>query len=513
MDTRGTQARQGGRVNEEIMFQMGLGIENFERNKDRAASGIKQLKTTAQDAGSAIKESFKGAFEAFSFGLLAEAGKKVLEFGERVERSAEIAGVSADFFQSAGAAMRQTGGDAEKGAKGLERLTGMIGQAVEGNTEAQKKFSDLGISIADAGGKAKSTETLWREIADRVHNATDANQAAAIAVGLFGNKLGLELVPALRAGSKGIDDFGKAASKLSDSDLKTIKEMNQTLEQSGNTAMVWAGKTIGAFANVFKAAGNFSVTGYFKPLGGETSAKPEATAGAQIKQSHELIQAYRDLRRVNDDRSGNDGAKLLGLMEQERDIIDDLKDDSLSELERVKLQTELARKHNEVLGKRAEMQAAFHKKEEEADKKKHEQEDLFKRRNDEIRNAKEKEGKEGDKLAVAKGERSQLSLEDLRNSQFRFGGQLGEDQRTAWSIKRLESQGEWNRQHGFLDDSKARFDAADELRKTLSGNVTEKDRIPFKSLEESSKDATQHLADLLALATGDGIPIDPKMGP
>lgn len=517
-------------MNEEIQFGMGLDTGKFFTGIKKAKGGLSDLKADAASFGSSLAEAFGGAAVITSIAVI---GQKVMEFGEQIKRGAEIAGVSTDFFQDFGAAMRQTGGDAEKAKTGLEKLSALIGQAREGNTEAQATFDKLGISIVDAAGEYKGTEQVIKEISNLMHGAADANAAAAIAVDVFGKKIGLELVPALTGGAEAIDKFGKASSKLSDQDLKSISEFKQEMDSAGNTALVWAGKTVSGIVSVAKALGTIAGGGFeayfvgdnefkganesFEHRNKVNAQKAQESHDDKIKKSKEMIAALKELRDVRAESPGgsNEETKMAYAMADEKELREQLATLKKDSIEYVKMETEIEKEHNKVLEARQKIQDKQDKDKKEADRKKTEEEkkqhEFLKEQaslNYEINHAEEEINKATNASKNAREKRSQLSIEDLTTSGFHYRGTLGMDQRNAFDIKELERQGEWNRIHGFTDASKERYSRADELRKTFSTDVLESERLPFKSIDEGVKETNEHLTKLLDMADTDGIPVE-----
>lgn len=487
-------------MNEEIMFQMGMNTDPFSFAIRKAKGMLGDMKPALD----ATKMAIGGLFAGLSIAAVSSAARGVMQFAKQITEMSENIGVSTTFLQQFGYAARKTGVDAEQAQGSLDKLSKKIGEARTGNKEAIESFDKWGVSLKDAGGNALDVEQVTEAIAKRMNEIEDPTKRAAMAFDLFG-KQGGKLVATLRD-----LDVLKEKSKgkiLDEGDIARLDSAEKKLAGIGGTLKVLGGKLLGAGLTVFGLADpNALLKKKLSEIDQNAGAKDETPK--EVKKSKELINALRELDQVKrEEGKQNEDGKLLALLEQEGDLAEDLKDKSLTEVERVKLQVEWQKKHNEVLKQRSEMQDKEDKKKEDADKKKKEDADRLAKKQEEYNNAKREENKADDKLANAKGDRSRLSLEDLTSSHFRFGGQLGQDQRTAWQIKRLEAQGEWNRQHGFLDDSKSRFDSADALRKQLSSNVDEKDRNPFKDLEESSRDTAEHLKILVDKAGAEGIPV------
>ncbi len=223
---------------EEVIIKLGV-------DSKAVTSGLRNIKSSIEEWGMDIKRMVGGFFAGM---ISAEGLKSVLDFGENIKRTAEIAGTSTDFIQTLSYAMRQTGGSAETGERGIEKLNIKIGEAREKGGEAAEAFKKWGIAIDDASGAGRNTESIIRDIADRMKNAGSASERATIAFDLFG-KTGQELIPILMNGAAGLDSFSDAATKLSEIDLENLAHAKQDLNDIGNQALIAGGKVISALAN------------------------------------------------------------------------------------------------------------------------------------------------------------------------------------------------------------------------------------------------------------------------
>lgn len=496
-------------MNEEIQFGMGMDTTNFARglrsSQQIAKEGVSQIKDTLSEFGKSVMASF-GAM------VSVEGVRRVLEFGKEIERGAEIAGVSTDFYQTLGAAMRQTGGDSEKASKGMERLAAQIGEAHKGNKEAIQSFARAGVSITDMNGAALDTEGVMRNIADRIHGAATAEERAAIATEIFGKKLGLELIPALQGGSAALDKFGDATTKLSEADLKTLEQLHHSIDSISTTAMVWTGKLINMFAELSQVAGAFSGGG-MAGVRDLASSKGDEIFAAQQAKKLAGIAATKAANVASLDEI-SDLAEELNKKQQEADFKNESKQEQLNDLERQKLwmkreaegldegsaewhqkqldlqnlQLDIDKQALEVKKEKAQAETDAYNLQMQIDAAEAQnQEALF--------NQQEKKDKG-----------TKLSLKELADSKINMTGTLGQDQQKARQIQELERQQEWNRQHGFYKDAQDRADSVTAIKKTLSDNVPIGDRQTNDvKISEAVTKSEMHLAELLKKAQQEGI--------
>lgn len=488
-------------MNEEIQFGLGLDTGKFFTGMRQAKGVVEDFKSSGISLGSVLK----GAFAGFTIAAITATAKALLDFAHEITVTSENLGVSTTFLQQFGYAARKTGSDAEGAEKGLSKLSQKIGEARTGNEEAANAFTKWGIALKDANGNALDTEHVAENIAKRMGEIEDPAKRSAMAFELMG-KGGAKLVTALRE----LEEFKKKSEGkiLDEGDIARLESAKKTLDGVGSHSKAVGGKLLGAATTVF---GLSDPNALLKKKFAEIDAKSEAGADVtpDVKKTKEYIAALRELQ---DAKAGAGTDKYIAARREEDEIASRLATMKEDSVEKVKTETELAKAHNKVLEEKKKLQDDFNKKQDEAAKKNEEINRRAAAMQVEVNHAMLAIAKSDDKLGDAKNRRSQLSIEDLTTNGFRYKGTLGEDQRTAFKIKRLEQQGEWNRVHGFQDDSQDRFNEADKLRATLSTNVLESDRFPFKDLKESSEEAAQHLQELLDKATGEGIKIIPSNG-
>jgi hypothetical protein len=136
-------------------------------------------------------------------------GDKMLE----LRRSAEDLGVSTDFLQSIGRMAVKFGGQSEDANNALMKLAETIGQARTEGGAAEEKFTRFGVSLYDINGQAKTTEEIFKDIANRYRDSSDAATKAALALEFFG-KTGRNINNILGEGADGIDTYTKNMMRL-----------------------------------------------------------------------------------------------------------------------------------------------------------------------------------------------------------------------------------------------------------------------------------------------------------
>lgn len=532
-------------MNEEIVFGMNLDTTGFAR-------GLRSARQMAAEAGAEIKKSLTEGLKGlvapvaglFAADKLIESIRGVAEWGKQIKITGAEAGVSTDFVQGLQAAAYKLGVSTESANTSLATLSRKVGEARTGSAEAAQVFDKWGISIAGL-----TNEQIFFQIADRMKAIQDPAERSAMAFDLMG-KGAKEMVALLPQGAAGLKQFFDSASKLTEDQIDQLHDLDAKLEETGRRwHVIWGSiltagmdrphagiseEAIRAKENQLMEAaakGGFHPTSFGMPGYGssgndyrqlaidkliEEGQKTGAVDQADQSRKNQKLSTAKEIARLNAESAKAERDNSLAQMPAEKRLVelqDQKKNAVLDWIDAIDEGDKLfqAQSRNKIDSLDKELTAARKLVDEEKKRteatKEHAAAMQF-----EIARASERAGKSAEALAERKGDRSKLTVDELFNSRLRFGGQLGVDQQLANRIKWDEQRGENLRQRGFLDESTAQFTEADKLRAQLSGNVVDKDRFPFKSLEESAKESNDALQELLSKAKNEGINIVPKMG-
>jgi hypothetical protein len=167
---------------------------------------LKALDTTITGVASKLETAAK----VFAGGLIATAVKEFvggqIELGSQINDTADRLGVGTDELQSFQFAAKLSGVEAEGAATALGFLNKNIGGALDGNKELAKTFSELDISLKDAGGNVRELGDVIPEIADSFVKMGSDQERTAKAMAIFGRS-GASLLPLLKGGSKGLKEL------------------------------------------------------------------------------------------------------------------------------------------------------------------------------------------------------------------------------------------------------------------------------------------------------------------
>lgn len=140
---------------------------------------------------------------------------KVATLADEIDKGSQRAGLAASTYQELSYWAGQNGVSTEQMEKAVGRLNLTLGDAVGGNTAAQKAFENLGISITDANGNLRSTDDVTKEAINALAGLEDPALRASAAADLFGMRQASVLLPALSETALTLADASDEAERLS----------------------------------------------------------------------------------------------------------------------------------------------------------------------------------------------------------------------------------------------------------------------------------------------------------
>lgn len=201
-------------------------LDNVEKEADGAGKELKKSGDAATDgankfeaAGNALKAT--GAAIAAATAAIAAAavaaGKAIWDMandvasaGDEIDKESQKLQISSNLYQELSYACERSGASIDDLKKGVKNITDELGKAQNGTAGAGEKFEKLGVSLKDANGNLKSTETVLMESIDALAAMDDETARNAAANEIFG-KSAAELLPLLNSGSDGIKELMQEA--------------------------------------------------------------------------------------------------------------------------------------------------------------------------------------------------------------------------------------------------------------------------------------------------------------
>lgn len=230
---------------DELVIRLGLDNKEFKKGAKETEGQLNKVKGAAATTSKNLQEHGKKGAEFFTqlqksaikfFGVMAvgtaafRGFANLIASGAHLSRLATNLGTSANSLHKWGQAVKQSGGTAQGFEATIRGLSAEITAWKTGGTAGPmlQGLQALGVSLVDAGGKAKSLETLLLDMGEAVQRRAPnrADQANLLAQwGLDEGTINLVLkrrkdAEALIASQPGMDD--KAAKKAQDINEKWL---------------------------------------------------------------------------------------------------------------------------------------------------------------------------------------------------------------------------------------------------------------------------------------------------
>ena len=252
-----------------------------------------------------IGGALSGATAAF-FAL----AKSAANYADEMGKAAQRAGVGVETLSGLKLAAELADVQFDQLEKALVKFSSRIVDAAQGNEEATRSFTQLGISVKDSGGNLKTTDTLLLELADKFSKLQDGTQKTALAADIFGERIGARLIPLLNGGREGIarlteeakrfglviDQEAAAKAEKFNDDLRRLQASVMGLKQSLGSEL------IPVFGALTEALITFTQSPAFKAFMGFVAFKFRVLAGDDVAILEDNIlrlqQALRALKNI-----------------------------------------------------------------------------------------------------------------------------------------------------------------------------------------------------------------------
>lgn len=140
--------------------------------------------------------------------------KQAIDAGDALAKMAQGTGTTVEELGRLKYAAELSGVAAEDLAKGLTKISVESAAAAAGNAKSAQLFNKLQISLRGTDGQLRSSGDLLGDFADRFAAMPDGVGKTALAVDIFGEKLGARMVPLLNAGREGLQAMGDEIEAL-----------------------------------------------------------------------------------------------------------------------------------------------------------------------------------------------------------------------------------------------------------------------------------------------------------
>jgi hypothetical protein len=179
--------------------------------------GLKDAQGSLSRFGSMVKTAGVAAVGALAgaLGGVGYAIKGVIDEADNLGKLAQSIGIPVEELSKLKHVADLSGVGLEDLGKSVIKLSRSMSEVAGGNVTgaAAMAFSSLGISVRDAAGRMKSSDSVMGEVADKFADMKDGANKTALAVALFG-RAGASMIPMLNQGSAAINEAKREAEDL-----------------------------------------------------------------------------------------------------------------------------------------------------------------------------------------------------------------------------------------------------------------------------------------------------------
>lgn len=232
-----------------LRVDLGINSAQFTTQLKQTQSQINAFAANAKRSFAGLSDSIRTlsvVATAVMGGSFLFAVKKGIEAGDRIAKTAQRIGITAESYQELAYAASLAGVSQEDFDKSLEQMNRRLGEVNVKGTAAQKTLANIGITTAQI--KGQSPDKVFGLILDRISKIADPMQRAAIAQELFGRS-GQKLLVLAKDGAAGLRAMGEEARRLgfviSTETLEKTEKASDEFDRIGK-AMQYAGIQIGA---------------------------------------------------------------------------------------------------------------------------------------------------------------------------------------------------------------------------------------------------------------------------
>jgi hypothetical protein len=204
---------------------------------DSIGNKVKQLGTN-QLAG--LKGMIAGAF---SVGVIASFGRKILQTADDLQTAANTFGTSMQTMIALKSVMAESGIGAEKFMRVFGKLNASVSEAKAGVKTYTDAFAAMNIAQEDLIGL--DVDKVLELMAKRYGEANSKAEFLAATSKALGERIGPQLIEVFqRINKEGLEKFSKEAESAA-AGMETLAQASDNLERSGNNIILWAGTLIG----------------------------------------------------------------------------------------------------------------------------------------------------------------------------------------------------------------------------------------------------------------------------
>jgi hypothetical protein len=222
-----------------LLIDLSTNVARLQQDMHQAAGIVRRASDQMGTALSFVKGLIGGLTAGLTAGAFALFVKGTANAADELGKLSQKVGVSVESLS----ALKYAGKLADVSMDSLSTGVKQLNKSID---EGDKAFARMGISLTDANGKAKTTEQVLGEVAEKFAGMEDGAGKTRIAMDLFG-KAGADLIPLLNGGAAGLANMAEEARKagqiITTETARAAEEFNDNLTRL-HEQLQGIGKTI-----------------------------------------------------------------------------------------------------------------------------------------------------------------------------------------------------------------------------------------------------------------------------
>jgi hypothetical protein len=244
-------------MDEELKVIITAEISELESSLNEAQQAVSEFSTEAENAGNNTDSAFGkvSAAAVAQFEVMRSAVSSAVDsvkefisnavsYGDTVDKQSQKMQMSAKSYQEWDYVLQRNGASISALKIGMRGITEDLGKMASGTSVSTAAYDALGVSLQNADGSMRSSESVMRDCILSLADMDDTTQRNALAQQLFGRSF-QELLPMLNSGSDSINELIGVADEyavISDENVKKSADladaqltMNSAMQQAGST--------------------------------------------------------------------------------------------------------------------------------------------------------------------------------------------------------------------------------------------------------------------------------------
>ena len=216
--------------------EFGDEVEDAGKQSDEAGGKFDKLGSVVKGVGAAMGVAFVaiGTAAVGAAKALTDMSVGAASYADNILTASTVTGMSAESLQAYTYAAELVDVSTETLTKSMAKQVKSMSSASEGSKAYAEAYQKLGVSVTDANGQLRDSETVYWECIDALGQVSNETERDALAMQLFG-KSAQELNPLIAQGSEGIAALTEEAKAmgavLSEESLSQLGAFDDSLQR------------------------------------------------------------------------------------------------------------------------------------------------------------------------------------------------------------------------------------------------------------------------------------------